>query len=327
VRRTIAITLVLLMLAALALAPRRSHAQAPGKVHRVANVSPSTATVEAFRRIALPELATLGFVEGRNLALTSHVGPPARMPELAREALASRPDVVVATSLVAILAVKAGSSSVPIVMAFIGEDPVVAGLAQSFARPGGNTTGIAMLAAQLDGKRASLLHEAVPFARRIAILAGRPPRNVQGVEEALRVAGLLGLEAHAFHADEPADYAAAFDGMRAARAEALLILSSPDLLRDAADLSRRALEIGLPTMCEWASMARDGCLVGYGPNYVALWRRSAHYVASILRRTPAGELPIEQPTVFELAVNLKTARQLGITLPPSILARADEVIE
>jgi putative ABC transport system substrate-binding protein len=249
------------------------------------------------------------------------------MPELAREALASRPDVVVATSLVTILAVKAESSSVPIVMSFIGEDPVVAGLAQSLARPSGNATGIAMLAAQLDGKRASLLHEVLPSARRIAILAGRPPRNKQGVEEILRVAGSLGLEGYVFHADEPADYAAAFDGMRAAGAEALLIVSAPDFLRDAANLSRRALEIGLPTACEWASMARDGCLVGYGPNFAALWRRSAHYVASILRGTPPGELPIEQPTVFEFAVNLRTARQLGITLPPSILARADEVIE
>ena len=205
--------------------------------------------------------------------MTTHVGPPARMPELAREAIATKPDVVVAVSTVAILAVKEASSTVPIVMSFIGEDPIAKGLANSFARPGGSATGVAMLAAQMDGKRASLLHEFVPAARRIAILTGRPPRHAEGAEEAQRVARELGLETDVFYADEPADYVAAFAGMRTARSEALVIISAPDFFRDAALLSRLALEAGLPTVCEWASMARDGCLIGYGPNFADLWRR------------------------------------------------------
>ena len=155
-------------------------AQALGRLYRIAFITPSEATVEHCRKFQLPELARFGFVEGRNLALTTHVGLPARMPELARDAIATKPDVVVAVSTVAILAVKEVSSTVPIVMSFIGEDPIEKGLATSFARPGGSVTGIAMLAAELDGKRASLLHDFVPAAHRIAILAGRPPRHAEG---------------------------------------------------------------------------------------------------------------------------------------------------
>jgi len=201
------------------------------------------------------------------------------------------------------------------------------GLAQTLAKPGGTATGILMLATEMDGKRLVLLHEAVPSARRIAILAGRPPRQVDNVREMLRIASVLGLEVHVFHADERTDYAAALTGMRAARVEALLIASAPDFHRDAAILSREAVAAHLPTVCEWASMARDGCLIGHGPDLVALHRRVADYVARILRGTPPGELAIEQPALFEFVVNLKTAKQLGLVLPQTIIARADEVIE
>src|SRR5215467_13020705 len=166
-------------------------AQAPGRVYRIAFITPSEATVEHLRKFQLPELARFGFVEGRNLTLTTHVGPPARMRELAREAIATKPDVVIAVSTVAILAAKEASSTVPIVMSCIGEDPIEKGVANSFARPGGSVTGVAMLAAEMDGKRVSLLHEFVPAARHIAILTGRPPRHGEGREEAQRVATKL----------------------------------------------------------------------------------------------------------------------------------------
>src|SRR5215469_1159436 len=310
-----------------ALLPSLASAQEPGRLYRIALITPSEMTVEMIRKFQLPELARFGFVEGRNLTLTTHVGPPARMPELAREAIATKPDVVIAISTVAILAVKEASSTVPIVMSFIGEDPIEKGVANSFARPGGRVTGVAMLAAETDGKRASLLHDFVPAARRFAILTGRPPRHAEGAEEARRVARKLGLETDAFYADEPADYVAAFAGMRTARSEALVIISAPDFFRDTALLSRLALEAGLATVCEWASMARDGCLLGYGPNFAALWRRPAEYVARILRGEKPGDLPIEQPTLFDFAVNLRTAKALGLTIPEAPLLRADEVIE
>ena len=302
-------------------------AQEPGRLYRIAYITPSEAMVEFFRKFQLPELARFGFVEGHNLTTTTHAGPPARMPELAREAIATKPDVVVAVSTVAILAVKEASSTVPIVMSFIGEDPIEKGVANSFARPGGSITGVAMLAAEMDGKRAALLHDFVPAARRIAILTGRPPRHAEGAEEARRVARKLGLETDVFYADEPADYVAAFAGMRTARSEALVIISAPDFFRDAALLSRLALEDRLPTVCEWASMAHDGCLIGYGPDFAALWRRPAEYVGRILRGEKPGDLPIEQPTLFEFAVNLKTAKALGLTIPEASLLRADQVIE
>jgi putative ABC transport system substrate-binding protein len=273
----------------------------------------------------MPELAQRGFIENRNLAITTHVGLTTQIPELAREALANKPHVVVATTTFAIQAVHAASSTVPIVMSYIGEDPVSIGLAKSLAKPGGIVTGIVLLAPELDGKRLGVLHEAVPSARRVAILAGREtPANVKEMQ---RVALSLGLEAIVFLADEPADYKAVFASMRAARVEALAIASVPEFFRDAAILSREAVEASLPTVCEWASMAREGCLVGYGPNRDALRRRVADYVARILGGAPPGELPIEQPTVFEFAINLKTAKALGLTVPATLLARADEVFE
>jgi ABC-type uncharacterized transport system substrate-binding protein len=291
-------------------------------------LSPSEGTMALFRSVVLPELARLGFVEGRNLAITTHIGLPARMPDLAREVLTTRPDVVMATSLVAIEAMKAASSTVPIVMSFLGEgDPIAMGWAKSLGRPGGTVTGVVNLAPELDGKRLGVLHEAVPSARRVAILSSRPPRKTDNVQQMQQVASALGLEAHVFHADEPSDYAAVFAGTRAARVEALAIVSLPEFSRDAAILSREALQAGLPTVCEWAGMARAGCLIGHGPNQAAIWRRVADYVARILLGTPPGELPIEQPSVFEFAVNLKTAKALGLTIPPALLARADELIE
>src|SRR6476620_11593402 len=279
-----------------ALLSSSASAQEPGRLYRIAMVSPSELAAEQLRSLQLPELARFGFVEGRNLTMTTHVGPPARMPELAREAIATQPDVIIAVSSVAILAVKEASSTVPIVMSFIGEDPIEKRLAVSLARPGGSATGVAMMAAQLDGKRAGLLHEFVPAARRIAILTGRPPRHAEGAAEAQRVARELGLETDVFYADEAADYIPAFAGMRKARSEALVIISAPDFFRDAALLSRLALEDRLPTVCEWASMARDGCLIGYCPNFAALWRRPADYVARILRGAKPGEMPLAKPT-------------------------------
>src|SRR4029077_15694044 len=141
-----------------ALLSSSASAQEPGRVYRMAVISPAERPVEEMRNLQLPELARLGFVVGRNLTMTTHVGPPALMPELARQAIATKPDGAVAVSTVAILAVKEASSTVPIVMSFIGEDPIAKGLANSLARPGGSATGVAMLAAQMEGKRGALLH-------------------------------------------------------------------------------------------------------------------------------------------------------------------------
>jgi putative ABC transport system substrate-binding protein len=309
----------------LALPATALRAQTPDKVHRVAFIAIATISIEGFRSVTLPELARLGFVEGRNLVVTTHHGPVDRIQELAREAIATRPDVVVVAGALTAEAAKAASSTVPIVF-LIGDDPITTGLAKSLARPGSNVTGFTVMA-ELEVKRLLLLHEAVPSARRVGLLAHRPPRHDESIKGLQHVAERLGIETHVFRVDGPTDYAKVFADMRAARIEVLAILVAAEFFRDAAILSRRAMEAGLPTVCEWATMARDGCLIGYGPNLTALRLRIADYVARILRGTPAGELPIEQPAKFEFAINLKTAKALGVVVPPGLLARADELIE
>jgi len=301
--------------------------QAAGeKVYRLGVLAPHTASLDLTRSFTLPELAKLGFSEGRNLVVDARVGGATVMPALARELLLAQPDAVITIDIDGARAVHSTSSSVPIVT--FGHDPVRAGLAASLVRPAGNVTGVVIFAAQLDGKRLDLLHEAMPSARRVAALlrAGSPER--QDSERELRaVAARLGLELLAIEAAGPEDYPAAFAAMRAAGAQALVIMAHPQFYRDANRLLALACEAGLPPVCVWADMAHSGCVLGYGPDRAALRRRLAHYIARIFRGAARGEVPIEQPTIFEFAVNLKTAQALGIEVPPSLLVRADEVIE
>ncbi len=305
--------------------PRSARTQE--KIRRIAVMSPSTTTVEEIRDVVFPELAKMGFVEGRNLIVTTHVGTQLELSELARQALALAPEVFIASTNASVRAILEHTTTVPIVMAFAGEDPVATGLAKSLARPGGSVTGLTNQAAEFAAKNVSLLHEAVPAARRIGALALPPPRHISSIQEMQRVALHLGLSCEPFYAQYTAEYEAAFGAMRTARIEALICAAAPEYIRDAAIISRFALAAGLPTIGEATSMARDGCLIGYGTNRVVFRRRAADFVARILRGTPPGELPIEQPTVFELTINLVTAKKLGLDIPQSILARADEVIE
>jgi putative ABC transport system substrate-binding protein len=184
-----------------------------------------------------------------------------------------------------------------------------------------------MLADELDAKRLDILQEAVPTTKRIAVLRGRPPRHDRNTEGLSDRAKKLGLELHYFYADDPTDYPPAFERMRAERVQALLIASAPDFARDAAILSNAATRIGIPTICEWDYMAREGCLLSYGPVNAELRRRTAAFVAQILRGVAAGDLPIEGPVTFEFVINLRTAAALNLKMPPTILARADEVVE
>jgi putative tryptophan/tyrosine transport system substrate-binding protein len=302
-------------------------AQELRRTFRLGIIAPSETSISLIRQHTLPELARRGFVEGRNLVVDERFGTPESISGLAREIVGNSPDVVIAVSEIAIRPVLEHDAKVPVVMSFIGSDPVEAGFAESIRRPGGRVTGLMMLADQFDPKRLEVLHEVVPAAKRIGILRGRPPRhdrNTAGLQER---ATKLGLQLHVFYADDKADYAGAFEGMRAERVEALLVASAPDFARDAALISHAATQIGVPSICEWDYMARAGCLIGFGPVNEELRRRTAAYVAKIFRGVPAGELPIEGPVNFEFVINLKTAHALGLTLPPTILVRADEVIE
>jgi putative ABC transport system substrate-binding protein len=211
---------------------------------------------------------------------------------------------------------------VPIVA--FGNNPIVLGLAASYARPGGNVTGVVILSDELEAKRLSILLEAVPDRRRVAALV--PP--VSGASEAVRKAAAeLGVEVLVFPAAAPSDYAAAFAAMRAQGAQALIISAFPQFLRDGRQLADLALEARLPTVCEWADMAHAGCLIGYGPSGIELRRRIADQIAQIFRGVAPGDIPIERPTAFEFSVNMRIAKSLDLIVPSAVLTRADEVIE
>jgi putative tryptophan/tyrosine transport system substrate-binding protein len=306
--------------------PGSAGSQTAGKVYRLGALMQSAGSVERIRAYMLPVLAREGFVEGHNLVLEVRIGIGAELPALAEELLATKPDAVLASGPIAIRAVRAASTTIPTVGAFIGGDPIAEGFAVSLARPGGDITGVLMLGPELDAKRLDLLHQTVPAAQRAAVLVS-PKQNQENLAAVRGVAEALGLDLVAVFAEAPAEYPAAFAAMRSASAQGLAILSAPDFFTNASTLATLALEAKLPTVCEWRKMAEQWCLLGYGPDYAELMARNADYVARIFRGASPGELPIEQPTHFGFAVNLKTAKALGLAIPPAILARADDVIE
>lgn len=298
-------------------------AQTPNRIFRLGHLGNSAPSEASARRITLPELARLGFVEGRNLVFDARLGESDTLPGLMRELLAARPDAVIAVGGAAIVAAGAASRTVPIVT--FGADPIELGLAASYARPGGNVTGVVILASELEGKRLSILLEAVPDRRRVAILTSAA--TAIGEAAMRKAAAGLGAELLAFSVTSPADYPAAFAAMRAAGAQALVISATSEFYRHATQLAALALEARLPTVCEWADMANAGCLIGYGPNRTALRKRMAAQIAQIFGGTAPGDIAIERPTVFEFAVNQKIAKSLDLSIPPAVLAQADEVIE
>lgn len=296
------------------------------RVYRLGELASSRESLDITRAETVPELARLGYREGRNVVLDERAADAATIHTVAREMALTKPDAIIAIGAEAIGAIASATKTVPIIT--FGADPVRLGLAVSLARPGGNVTGLTILAEELDGKRLDLLAQMTPEAHSIAALLHRSLSYRQLVEQSLRaIAAKRGIELRTFDVDGPEEYSAAFAAMHAAGAQALVVTGSPTFNRDAELLARRALGMALPVMCEWAENAQSGCLLGYGPNRREMRRRLAHYVARIFRGTAPADLPIETPTQFELAINLKTAKTLGIDIPAWLLVRADQVIE
>ena len=275
----------------------------------------------------LSELAARGFVEGRNLVVDMRIGSEEQMPELARQLVSTGPDVIMALSDWAVSAAHEATKSIPIVASPMGRDPVAAGVAESWARPGGNVTGVTLTAPELEIKRLDLLREVVPAARRIAVLSMHREVTEPAAAPMRTAAAQLGIELIELYVAGPEEYRAAFAAMRSAGAGALVIVPVPEFFGDAERLAALAAETALPTVCGSRKPAEQGCLLGYGPDLAELFRQAADDVARIFGGAAPGELPIEGPTYFEFVVNLKTAKALGLTVPPSILASADEVIE
>ena len=274
------------------------------------------------------QLRELGWIEGRTVAIEYRwvEGREERYPEVAAEFVRLKVDVIITSGTQAVMALKEATSVIPIVFATAG-DPVANNLVASLARPGGNVTGLATLGADLAGKRIELLREVVPGLGRLAIMANvGNPATVLDMREAQIAAGTLGLEVTKLEIRRAEDIAPAFQALKG-RSEALYVCI--DALANTNRIPINILAAGahLPTMHGSRDYVEGGGLMSYGVNFSDLFRRAADYVNKILRGAKPADIPVEQPTKFDLVVNLVTAQAIGITVPPTMLARANEVIE
>jgi putative ABC transport system substrate-binding protein len=268
-----------------------------------------------------------GYVEGQNLEIQRRFanGRLELLPELAKELVALRIDVIVAVSPTAIKPALDATRTIPIVMGF-GKDPVRDGLIASLSKPGGNLTGVVVAPEDvLAGKRLELIKEAVPHAQRVALLATKEASSKLQVQEAQKVAPSLGVKTVVIEVHE-ANYEHAFREIHQERADAMFVLASPILNANRRRIIELSAKQRLPAIYEWPEQAEIGGMMAYGSSLASLSRRVAWYVERILKGAKPADLPVEQPTKFELVINLKTAKQIGLTIPPNVLARADRVI-
>jgi ABC-type uncharacterized transport system substrate-binding protein len=307
-----------------------AEAQEPAKLPRIGILSalPRAAIssrIEAFRQ----GLKELGYAEGKSIVIEYRFGEGQldRLPGLVAELERLKVDVIVTGGPQATRPARAATATIPIVMAQ-DSDPVGNGFVASLARPGGNITGLSNLSPELIGKQLELLKEIVPRLSAVAVLVdSAEPGNTQAHGAAQRAAGSLGVRLQYLDVRSPKDIETAFDAARKGRAGAVLVLNSPVAHSHRARLAELALRSRLPVMHQVGEFVEDGGLVTYGVNMVDLWRRAATYVDKIVKGARPSDLPVEQPTRFELIFNLKAARQIGLTIPPDVLARADRVIQ
>lgn len=288
-------------------------------------LSPTGKEAQAFRQ----GLQDAGYVEGRDVVIEwrSAAGDYARLPQLAAELVGRRVDVIVADTTQAVQAARAATSTVPIVMAIVA-DPVGGGVVANLSQPGGNITGLSIMLAELSAKRLQLLKDAVPRVTRVAVLWNPPTayhtkalENLKGVAPSLRI-DLIAVSART--ADE---IGPAFEALSRARPDALYVVDCPPFFTHRADIVGRAMKARLPVISGERDYTGDGALMSYGPSYEDQLRRTTGYVDKILKGASPSSLPIEQPNKFDLIINLRTARALGLTIPPGLLERASQVIE
>ena len=317
---------------ALVAASLTAEAQAPAKIARIGFIDPGlpdTSLFEAFRQ----GLRDLGYVEGRNILIEFRTaqGKPERFPPLAAELVALKVDVIVTgAGTLAARAAQHASSTLPIVAVAVG-DPVTSTLVSSLARPGGNVTGLSVLTPELVGKCLEQLKLAVSSISRVAFLLqpGAVPERTQMdiLREAEVAARALGMHLQVVEARGAEDFDRAFSNMISGRADAMFVLSTPVFSAERRRLVELAAKNRFPAVYSYRVYVDAGGLMSYGPNLVELSRRAATYVDKILKGVKPGDLPVEQPTKFELVINLKTAKELGLMIPQSVLARADELLQ
>ena len=307
-----------------------AEAQQPTKVPRIGSLyagDPSTqsARIEAFRQ----GLRDLGYVEGKNIVVEYRYadGKPDRLPALAAELVRLKVDVIISGGASATRPAKEATTTIPIVMTN-DPDPVRSGFVASLARPGGNVTGLSALTTELSGKRLELLKEIVPRLSRVAVLGfSNNPDNDQAVREVELAAGALRVQLHYLDVPGPSEIENVFRAAIKGRAEAVLLLAGSVFILQRKQIAVLAAKSRMPAMYPRNEYVEDGGLMSYATSLTDLSRRTATYVDKILKGAKPAELPVEQPTKFGLLINLKAAKQIGLTIPPNVLARADKVIK
>jgi putative tryptophan/tyrosine transport system substrate-binding protein len=318
-----------LAVTALLLAFPSAEAQQPKKVPRIAYLaaSPASANVgrlEAFRQ----GLREIGYVEGENIVIVDRYaeGKFDRLPALAAELVRLKVDVIITAGPPVTRAVKDATAAIPVVMAQDG-DPVGNGFVASLARPGGNITGMSQLAPEISGKQLELLKETVPKLSRVAVLGtSTRPGNAHALKQTELAAGTFGVRLQYLDVRDPKDIETAFREARKGRAGAVLVLQGPVFTSQRTQVADLAAKARLPAIYPQTEYTEAGGFMCYGVNTPDLFRRAAYHVDKILKGAKPADLPIEQPTKFELVINLKAAKQIGLTIPPNVLARADRVI-
>jgi putative tryptophan/tyrosine transport system substrate-binding protein len=307
-----------------------AQAQQPLKVARIGYLTASSLSAVAFRIEAFRQgLRELGYVEGKNIVIEwrSPEGKADRLPGLAVELVRLNADVIVSGGPAATRAAKEATATIPIVMTQ-DTDPVGSGFVASLARPGGNITGLATLSPEISGKQLELLKEIVPRLSRVAVIGNSTnPGNAHELKEAEVAAGAFGLQLQYLDVLGPKDIETALRAATNGRAEALLVLGNPVLNAHRRQVADFAVKSRLPTTYTRPEFVEAGGLMTYAVSYDDLFRRAAIYVDKILKGAKPADLPVEQPTKFELVINLKTAKQMGVAIPQSVLYRADKVIK
>jgi putative ABC transport system substrate-binding protein len=311
--------------------PLTSAAQQPKQSHRIGYLSGASAAAESSSVEGLRQgLHDLGYVEGQtsSMAYRWADGQVDQLPALAADLVRLPVDIIVARGALASQAAQRATQTIPIVMVGVGRDPVAAGLVASLARPGGNITGLMNLGVELSAKRLELFKEAVPQLARVAVLwEGTSVGQVETWQEAQAAARLLGLTVQSWEVRGPDDFARLFAAMGQERPDGLLVAGGPVMATYRKRIVDLAAESRLPSAFIWKEAVEEGGLMSYGWSFLDDSRRAAVYVDKILKGAKPADLPVEQPVKFELVINLKTAKALGLTIPPVLLFQADEVLQ
>jgi len=305
-------------------------AQQPGKIYRLGFLSGGTlsglkTTIEPFRQ----GLRDLGYIEGKNLTIEYRAaeGKFERMPEIIAELIGLGVNVIVTSGMPAVIAAKKATSTIPIVTAN-ADNLVEAGVVTSLAHPGGNVTGLTRVDADFSAKRLELLKESFLRLSRVAVLSyGTMGGDQEELHEIQSAGRKLAIEIQPFPTPDPGQFLAAFDEMKKKRSDAVIFLASSYTQVYREQLIELAMKNRIPSMCSNSTWVDSGCVLAYGPKLSEMYRRATTYIDKILKGTKPADLPVERPTQFELVINLKTARQIGLTIPPNVLARADRVIK